>query len=334
MKYYIFFALFGLIGCQSNGKQEAAEFFKRANYHFGKNDFDKAEVFYSEAIEKVPDFADAYLNRGLLREKLGQWESAETDLKKAVELDADFHLAKLQYARFLSIQGKFQPSQQFLDALPSTYQDSLYFQYVRGKNAAGLNKSDQALAWFAKAEKQSPALPDLLTDIGFVYFQDKDLTKAKVYFQKALQANPQFAMAHHNVSVVFGKEKQFKEALFHSGQATQIQPKEGMFWTNHAYNALLNNNQNLASMALTQAAKMENTNNPYWLRVQGVNAFQQKKFDDALRYFTEAEANDPSTELIYFWLGQTFKALGRKTESCSAYNRGFTLRDGWSEKCR
>ena len=334
MKYSILFFILGVLACQSSGKQEAAEFFKRANYHVSKNDFEKADGFYSEAIEKIPDFADAYLNRGILREKMGKLDAADADFAKALELDPSFELARLQYAGFLSRLGQYQKSQNYLEPLPSTYQDTLLYQYIQGKNAAGLNKSDQAITWFSKAEQQAPRMPELATDMGFVYFQDKKYPEAKRYFEKAIQLDPNFAMAHHNLSVVFALEKKWDQAFSHSAKATQLDPKEAMFWTNHAYHGFLLENREESEKAFEKASKLEQDSNPYWLRLQGVRALSENRTPEALLFFEKAERIDPGTELIYYWLGKAEEKKGNLARSCQYFSKGFQLKDQWSTLCR
>ena len=51
-----------------------------------KKQWDKAEGFYSTAVEKNQQFFLFYLQRGLTREKLNKLSSAKTDLKTSIEL--------------------------------------------------------------------------------------------------------------------------------------------------------------------------------------------------------------------------------------------------------
>ena len=95
-KTALFFVFVGIIvSCGSKNKTEAAEFFERGNYHFKKNEVERALELFTEAIEKVPDFADAFNNRGLCYERLDNIEKAANDYRKAVELDDSFNKAKI-----------------------------------------------------------------------------------------------------------------------------------------------------------------------------------------------------------------------------------------------
>ena len=57
------------------------------------NDLKEKQELYTKAIEKKPDFMDAYLNRGLVHNELGEYENSLKDYDKAIELDTKCALA-------------------------------------------------------------------------------------------------------------------------------------------------------------------------------------------------------------------------------------------------
>lgn len=56
-------------------------------------DFEQAITHYTKAVTYVPDYYEAYLNRGLCYENLGRNAEAEADFKKALEIKPDYDLA-------------------------------------------------------------------------------------------------------------------------------------------------------------------------------------------------------------------------------------------------
>ena len=62
-----------------------------------KNELEKQNIFFSEAIKKNPDFADAYNNRGVVYLKVGRTDEALKDFEKAVSVDDSFVDAKAQF---------------------------------------------------------------------------------------------------------------------------------------------------------------------------------------------------------------------------------------------
>ncbi len=49
--------------------------------------------YYDKAIKANPDFSDAYINRGLVKNELGDYEGSISDYNKAIELDSKCSLA-------------------------------------------------------------------------------------------------------------------------------------------------------------------------------------------------------------------------------------------------
>lgn len=61
-------------------------YYNRGNAYYGKKDLAKALLDYSKTITLNPSYAEAYLQRGLIKTSTGDNTGCE-DLKKAVKLD-------------------------------------------------------------------------------------------------------------------------------------------------------------------------------------------------------------------------------------------------------
>lgn len=323
--------LFFSSSCSNKNKQEAAEFFKRANYHVSINETDRALGFYTEAIEKVPDFADAYLNRGLIFEKRGLFQKALEDYQKAVEVDPDFPQAQFSLARILHVLNESANSEKILAELPTSYQDSLSYLYLHAKNLASLNKLDQAQANFALALQKDPKNPEIRTDLGFVYFLQDNLEEANKLFLEAIQYDASNPYPFHNLSVVNALQKKFDVAIQNSEKAVQLEPTSGLFQSNHGFNLLLLKRTDEAEIHITKAEKLGEKDS-YLLRNKGILALQKNDPVSAVQFLEKAEQKDPGTKLIYYFLGKAHEANQNKKDACLAYKQGKRLKDTWSDE--
>lgn len=87
MKKTLIFLLLLTSYCFVQG-QTAADYFKRGNEKFVKNDFLGAEKDFTKAIELNPKFSEAYINRGRIKHnKFDDDRGAITDYTKAIEID-------------------------------------------------------------------------------------------------------------------------------------------------------------------------------------------------------------------------------------------------------
>ncbi|TAE92950.1 MAG: tetratricopeptide repeat protein, partial [Runella slithyformis] len=75
---FIFFS------CYEQKESEAAQFFLKGNLQLQTRNYENAIRYYNEAIEKKPDFADAYCNRGIAYLKQEKIQTAFDDFNKAI----------------------------------------------------------------------------------------------------------------------------------------------------------------------------------------------------------------------------------------------------------
>ncbi len=72
-----------------NSQLQARAWFSIGYLHREKSDWGAMIDAYDEAIRLKPDYADAYYNRGVVKERLGQYEAALADLNQAIRLEPD-----------------------------------------------------------------------------------------------------------------------------------------------------------------------------------------------------------------------------------------------------
>jgi tetratricopeptide (TPR) repeat protein len=125
-----------------------------------RNDLPAASSLLDQVIALSPDFFPAYVDRGIVHYKMGQFESATSDLSKAIELGKANSSLRFAY-KLLGIC--YRKLNRPLDAVPT------YSEYLDG---AG---SDD---WDGVAER------------GEAYAQAHEATKARQDYQRALQRSP------------------------------------------------------------------------------------------------------------------------------------------------
>jgi Flp pilus assembly protein TadD len=315
-----------LTSCGSKNKTEAAEFFERGNYHFKKNETQRALELFTEAIEKVPEFADAYNNRGLCFEKLDNIEKARNDYRKAVELDDSFNQAKFNLAAVQLVMGETKETEIILLELAPAYTDSAQFYDLRGKYYIQANDPDAAEVDFNRSLSIKPSNLETKTNLGYAHYLKKDYEKAKTIFQEVLKSDSNFTFALNNLSATYAQLNDWKEALVYSSKAIKNQPNEVTFLNTHSLNLLENNLLSESSSFIEQTLKLQ-PKNPYSLRNYGILHLKNEKFNKAFTILKNIEASHPDVEYIYFYLGESYEALGNKTASCIMYKRGVNLKD-------
>jgi TolB-like protein len=117
----------------------------------------------TKALELDPNLAEAYASHGFYRTvHEWQWQEAEADFKKSIELNPGYATAHHWYAILLGIQGR----------------------------------NDEAKAEMERALEINPTSYNFLADLGQIYYFNHEYDKARDYCNKALGIYPDFVSAH------------------------------------------------------------------------------------------------------------------------------------------
>ncbi|SOE24029.1 Tetratricopeptide repeat-containing protein [Spirosomataceae bacterium TFI 002] len=321
-----FICLVLLFSCENKDKAEAAEFFERANYHFKKREYDKALGFYSEAIEKVPDFADAYSNRGIVLQQQGNIDGAIRDFQKAVDLDDSFGQAKINLASALIDKGDLETIPRILKSIEKDYKDSVQFYQVRGKLFLAQENPNEAIPDFQRALSIKGDDVETITNLGYAMYQQKDFENAKKQFVAALKIKENFPFALNNLSATYAQLNEWDKALVYSSKAVSLVPNELAFINTHALN-LLENKQIVEGAKYTEQALKLSPNNPYALRNSAILELLSERKSHGADQLIQIEKENPEVEYLYYYLGKAFEKMGDNTKACRYYDSGVFLKD-------
>jgi tetratricopeptide (TPR) repeat protein len=328
MRYLIVLVLLIVfsIGCKS--KKESSEFFKRGNFHFKKNELDKAEHFFNEAIKKDESFADAYNNRGAVFLKKGEIDKATLDFETAVKIDAKFIDARFNLARVYSEQGKYGEAEAlFKDLEPQMKNSSEFYNYF-AQNHIGLNHWDQGKDLLLKSLSINSNNLEALTNLGYVFLIEKKFEKASEYLDKALKINPEFVFALNNKAVLAGREKNFSGGIIYLEKAIEKEPVNQIFLNNMAF-LLIENGQLNEGNDFIRKSEIINAADPYLNRNKALVFLKNNKLNEAEAILLNLEKDSPDVEYLYYYLHNVYEKLGNTSKACKYLKTGQKIGDTW-----
>lgn len=329
---FIFLATFAVpfSSCKNKNKAEAAEFFERGNYHFQKREYERAVELFSEAIDKVPDFADAYNNRGSAHEKLGNTAQALSDFSEAVALDDTFEKAKLNLALAYLNAGETEAAIPLLDKIKNSYADSSSYHDAMGLYYLSKNNATEAINSFNNSLKINANNIQTVTNKGFAYYQNKNYSKALEVFKEALEIDKEFGFANNDLSAVYAQLDDFQEALVYSTKAVENDPTSIVFLNTHILNLLETNQLDAAEQLIVKAEKID-PENAYVKRNKAVFHLKKNNPFDAAEILQNLINDAPDVEFCYYYYGVALQQSGKRDEACRQFKRGVILKDQRSE---
>lgn len=322
-----------LVSCGNSTTDEAAQFFLKGNVQLQKREYKEAIRYYSEAITKKPDFADAYNNRGLAKFRNDDREGALADYTRAIETDPDFGTAYFNRAEVRLETGDAAGSVSDLQHIEKQYTDSTFYQTRLADAYVRLNNPTQAQIAYDKAVQLDPKNVEALTNRAALYYSQKAYEPAKQDIQRALQLNPKQDAALNNQSLLLAHAGKYAEALGFVEQALAQQPRQPYYLNNKAY-LLLKLNRPAEALPLVQESLQRDNQNAWAHHTLGLYYLNQKQADRALSEFRQAEKLDASVDQLYYYIGTAENALGHKAEACDAWRRGESAGDEQARQAR
>lgn len=318
------FSLF-ISSCRRDN-DEAAQFFLRGNVQLQKREYREAIRFYTEALDKKPDFADAYNNRGLAKFRNDDREGALADYTRAIDTDPDFGAAYLNRAEVRLETGDVTGSLADLQRIAREYADSSFYQVRLADTYVRLNQPAPAQAAYDRALQLDPKNVEALTNRGALFFGQKAYEPAEQDIREALRLNPKQDAALNNQSLLMARRGQYAEALAFVERALAMQPNQPYYLNNKAYLLLMLNRPGEA-LPLIEESLRRDDNNAWAYRTQGVYYLQQQKPAQALTAFRRAESLDPAVDALYYYIGMAERAGGNVRAACDAWQRGASVGD-------
>jgi len=162
-----------------------------------KERFAEAAVAYNKMIERIgeikPHHWTLFYYRGIAEERSNQWNLAEADFKKALELDAD---------------------------QPYVLNYLAYTWVTRKENL------DQALQMLAKAVEQRPEDGYIVDSLGWAYYMVGNYDKAVEILEHAVEFEPTDSEINEHLGDAYWKTGRHEEAKFQWRRALSFEPKQ------------------------------------------------------------------------------------------------------------
>ncbi|RCK80895.1 MAG: TPR domain protein [Candidatus Ozemobacter sibiricus] len=185
-----------------------------------------AQSLCQRAVDRMPDNASFRDSLGWAAFKNQQYEKAETELRKSIELNPDayepyYHLGTLYYVtrKYELAIANYEKALQIKPDAPETLNNFAYL-------LAELDRDiDKALAMATKAVKLEPANASYLDTLGWVYYRLGRYDEAQRYLQKALQLTPEVGEILVHLGKVFLEQGKFGQALDYIKQAHRVDPR-------------------------------------------------------------------------------------------------------------
>ncbi len=206
---------------------EAYQLYLKGRYHANQTTVEglkKSIEYFQQAVEKDPGFALAYAGLADSYSALGggwmylpptdTFPKAKTAAMKALELDdtlAEAHAA-LAYAVFFADWDWPSTEREFKRAIELNPNSAL----SHGRYAECLKtrlRFNESIAEAQRAQELDPLSPDIVSEVGNVYFMARRYDESIAQFQKALDLNPNLPVVRAVLALAYAMQHMYPQAL-------------------------------------------------------------------------------------------------------------------------
>ncbi|RKU06936.1 hypothetical protein C6501_17900 [Candidatus Poribacteria bacterium] len=170
-----------------NNNLTARAFFSIGYLHSEQNENDPALSAYDQAIELMPNFAEAYTSRGVVKSKLGDTDAAIADHDEAIRLKPDFAEAYINRGTAKRTLDKHEEAITDFDEAIRLNPNSATAYTHRGVSKSALGEHQQAITDYNEAIRLNPNFANAYIHRGAAKRALGQRSAAEKDMQKALE---------------------------------------------------------------------------------------------------------------------------------------------------
>lgn len=261
---------------------------------YNEDNHNKAIDLYTQSILINPNYDEAYYWRASALYTLKKYKEALPDFDKAIELNPNNEQA--YYYRGLSN----------------------YFQEAY----------EEALPDFDKAIELNADVASMHYWRGQVKYVLKSYESAILDYSKSLELNKNDGAAYNGRANCYYMLEKYKEAKMDYTKAIELVPTDAVSYK--YWRGFCNYNLDLAQEALNDFTSYLNKepNDSYVLLMSAHSLYILKDYQQATAYYTKAISVKSDYTEAYYWRGNAFFNLGRKTEAIRDVDKAISLDPG------
>lgn len=191
-------------------------------YQEGKYEIALDEV--KQAIAASPDDAEAYGMRGLIYDRLGQTELADSNFRRALDISPDNPDLANNYGSFLCQNGKQAQALRHFDAALAnrSYRSPLSAMVNAGTCSVKMKNYELAERYLLDALRIAPDQPAVNAALARVYYERRDMTRARFFINRLTSTQRLDSLSADTLWLALRIERHFGDKAMEDSLATQL----------------------------------------------------------------------------------------------------------------
>lgn len=262
----------------------------------------------------------------------GKLTEAEFYAKKAIEVDPDYLPGYYEIGSIYSTQGKFHTALGYdqkaskIDPDHPSVRTAIGWNYYNLAVTRGSEKGHvigimkQAEDNYLKALEADPEFAIAHNNLGLVYFERNQCDKATDRFNLAIKYDPTYPKPINNLGATYYEAQDYNKAIEYFQKSLEIDPNYARAYLNigRAYYFMGDFQKSLSN--LQKDLKLDPYDTDAYLFIAR-NYFDQERYQVAVDTLNKAIAITPDYPKLYFWLSEAYKETGNIQKGQEAFEK-------------
>ena len=156
--------------------------------------------------------------------KTGQDKKALDEMKQLIELKRGDNKLMIMYAKGLAGDGKYKEAEDIVENIKATEPENIEALMILGDVQRSQKKLDASVETYKEISYINPNYAPALYERAEVHLLQSKYQWAKTFYERALRADPQYAMAELGLAKVAKAQKNQGAYLEHLDKAIKLDP--------------------------------------------------------------------------------------------------------------
>ena len=297
----------------------------RGEVYHNSNQFDKAAIDLSQAIELHPDDDLIYGWRGKSYMYMAKYQEAISDFDKAIELNPSNHWAIAHRGKVYRLLEQYDKAITDFDKAIELDPEYEWAIAHRGESYMLWQKYQKAHNDFDRAISLNPQYDWVILNQGRAFMMQGEFDQAQNKFQIVKEVNSENQLVDYFISHTYIQAQQFEEALSHINSVLASSPndEEHLILRGNIHFQLTNYQQ-----AITNFSKVIDFNpNSIVKIVAGLTESYSnlKKYNKAISIANRALDINPNHAIAFAVRGEVYRQMSQFDKALSDYDKAIEL---------
>ena len=243
-------------GHSSDPSGESKSTLQRGNFQWMIKQATPAIASYTDAINRNPNYTEAYKQRGILYFTQERYELALADFSMIIELDPENIEAYELYCLVNEHTGAYTQALLGYNRAISMDPENTRLFFNRGRIHTLTNDREQALLDYNKTIELDPEYAKAYFMLGAHYRESSEYDLAFENLNKTIKLDPKDPHAYYERALIHRQKGEYDLALVNLDKTIELDPKDNEFYFQRALTYLKINEYDLALQDLDTAIEL------------------------------------------------------------------------------